>query len=171
VTPRKRADVRAVLGTDAEALVAAYSAWPARTRLAELRGGGADALAAWELPVAFLRLANELEERIDLGSEYCPELAVYVLPLEDLVVCARHLGRTALVDLADAVATANAGHTVPPSLRRTPNLSALVMPRSMTTRVWVRITGAKSPLRRAVRHIPGARHVAYAWRDRHDPAQ
>jgi hypothetical protein len=166
VTDRKRAEVRAVVGADAEALVAGYAAWPWWDRLSVLRDEGADALAEWERPLAFVRLANELEERVDLGTEYSTGRGAIVYPLDDLVVCAQRLERQTLVELARVVAAANDGQSVPPLLQRPTEDSALVAPRSTGTRLWVRCTGERSVLRRVTRRIPGARDVVDAWRRR-----
>ena len=100
VTDRKRAEVRAVIGAGAEALVAGYAAWPWWDRLTVLHDDGAGALTDWERPLAFLRLANELEERVDLGTEYSAGRGAIVYPLDDLVACAQRLDRQMLVELA-----------------------------------------------------------------------
>ena len=146
-TPRKRAEVRSVVGADAEALVAAYTEWPWWERLTALRDEGAGALAEWERPLALLRLANELEERLDLGTEYSPHGA-YVYPVDDLIVCAEHFGRPALVELAREITADNDRRSVPPSLRRSVDASQVVPPRSMRTRLWIRCTAARDALRR-----------------------
>jgi hypothetical protein len=163
-TPSKCAEMRDAIGADAEALVAQYSDWPWRTRLAALLDGGPDVFADWERAVAFLRLANEVEERVDGADDYAPEHAVFVFPLDDVVRCARLLGREALVAVADDVARANPVRDAPADLQTTTYASGPVAPRSMSTRLWVRGTGQQSTLRRASRHVPGARRVMHSWR-------
>jgi hypothetical protein len=169
VTDRKRVEVRAVVGADAEALIAGYSAWKWAERLRALRGSGADALEDWERPLAFLRLANELEERVDLGSAHSSKQTAYAYPLEDVIECARLLDRGALAELAQAVSMANAGQEVPASLVRHGHGSELLLPRSATRRVGARLMGSHGSVRKIGGHIPGARRVVYAWRRRRGP--
>ena len=82
-------------------MVAAYFDWPWRARLADVLDGGAGVLEDWERSVAFLRLANEVEERVDGADGYAPGHAAFVFPLDDVVRCARHLGRNELVTFAE----------------------------------------------------------------------
>jgi hypothetical protein len=172
--PRKRAEVRAAVGSDAETLVAQYSTWPWRTRLPALLDGGPDGFADWERAVAFVRLANEIEERVDGADGYAPEHAASVFPLVDVVRCARLLGFDALRAFAEAfaqdVADEDDALDVPAALQATVLASGAIAPRSTRTRHWVLGTGQQSTLRRAARRIPGARHVVTAWRRRPTPS-
>jgi hypothetical protein len=163
-TAPKQAEVRVVLGTPAETLVAHYTEWPWRIRLPEVRDGGPGVLDDWERPIAFLRLANEIEDHVDFANDYCPDHAAYVFPLTDVARCAQLLGLDELSRLAKELATEVTGHTVPMSLQFTTRGSAAVTPRSAGTRLWVRCLGDDSALRRSARTVPGARRVVYAWR-------
>ncbi len=163
-TSRKQAEVREAIGPDAEALVVQYSDWPWRTRLPALLDGRPDVFADWERTVAFVRLANEVEERVDGADDYAPEHAAIVFPLGDVARCARRLGWEALAAFTEAIADANPTDVTPAALRTTTLASGTVVPRSMSTRLWVRGTGEQSLLRRAVRLAPGARRVVYSWR-------
>jgi len=162
-TPQKSDEVRAAIGADAETLVAQYFDWPWRERVAELLEGGPDGLADWERVITFLRLANEIEERIDGADEYAPTHASFVLPLADAMQCAHLLGRESLVAIAHDVTDVEAT-SVPATLQSEKMWSGLVAPRSTSTRLWIRTTDERSPLRRAVRQVPGARRVVYTWR-------
>ena len=155
-TPRKQAEVRAVLGAPAEALVAQYCEWPWRTRMPELRDHGAGVLAEWERPLAFLRLANEVEEHVDFANDYCPEHAAGVFPLADVPRCAKYLGRDELSGLAQALAAEIAGHTVPESLQFTTRASAMVAPRSLDTRLPLRLRHFAGRVRRRLVRVRNA---------------
>jgi hypothetical protein len=163
-TPRKRAEVRAAIGSDAETLVTQYCEWPWRTRLPALLDGGPERLADWERTIALLRLANEIEDRWDGTDAYAPEHAALVFPLADVVRCALALGRDALIAVADDVARPGTAPEVPAALQTTGYGSGVVPPRSMRTRLWVGGTGERSSLRRATRRVPGARRMVSWWR-------
>jgi (p)ppGpp synthase/HD superfamily hydrolase len=74
-TPAKRARVRAAVGDEVEALVARYDAlaWNART-IPDL-AARAPALAGADREALLIRLANELEDHLDLGVLYCGNAA------------------------------------------------------------------------------------------------
>ena len=164
VNRRKRTEVRLVLGPEAEQLVAQYAQWPWRPRLDAVRDEGPGVLADWERPIAFLRLANEVEEHVDFATEYCPEQGSYAWPLADIARCAEHLGRRALGQLADDLAVVDAEPVVPLAVQPAVKGSAYMPPRSVSTRLWVRCTGEQSVLRRATRTVPGARRAVHALR-------
>jgi hypothetical protein len=168
--PHKRAEVRASVGTAAETMVAAYFDWPWRARLADVLDGGAGVLEDWERPVAFLRLANEVEERVDGADGYAPGHAAFVFPLDDVARCARHLGRNELVTFAEERTDVLAAPVVPDPLQMTTVASGPITPRSLTTRRSIRGTGEQSLVRHAARRVPGARRVVYVWRQWRSPA-
>jgi HD domain len=164
VTRRKRDEVRPVLGTEAEALVAQYAAWPWRARLGALREEGPGVLADWERPIAFLRLANEVEEHVDFATQYCPRQGAVALPLADVERYAGDLGWPALGLLANEIASEDAEPVVPLSRQPDRKASEFVPARSTRTTLWVRCTGERGILRRATRAVPGARRVVDSWR-------
>jgi hypothetical protein len=164
-TPRKRSEVREAVGADAEVLVAQYATWPWRSRLRELRDHGAGTLEEWERPLAFLRLANEVEEHVDFANDYCPNHAAHVFPLADVVRCAGYLGRDELGRLAQELADQLSGHTVPPSLQLANGASGVVSSRSVRIRLPVRWARDGGVVRWSVRRVPGARRVVHAWRE------
>jgi hypothetical protein len=156
--------VRAAIGPDGEMLAAQYADWSWRARLAVLLDDQGEGLADWERPIAFLRLANEVEERLDGADGYAPAHAAFVFPLDDVVRCARRIGREELIPVAEDVGRAVAGLEVPAALRTVTAVSGTVRPRSMRTRLWIRGAGDQSTVRRAARRVPGARAVVRSWR-------
>ena len=165
-TERKVAELRRVLGADAEALVAAYGPWPWRARIADLRRQGLDTMTPREQSVAFLRLANEIEEHVDGAQEYVPAHEPRALALADTAAGAVALGRPGLAHIAEQVAADTEHRAVPDRLRRPPDAPRRVTPRSTTTRLRTRVTGEHSVLRRAARRIPGARDALHVIRRR-----
>jgi len=163
-SPPKRAEVRDALGADAEVLVAQYTTWRWRSRLAELLDHGPGTLEGWECTLAFLRLANEVEEHVDFANDYCPNHAPHVFPLADVARCAEYLGRDELGRLAQEVADEVAGHTVPLSLQLTRGASAVVSSRSVRTRLPVRWARDGGVLRWSAHRVPGARRLVRAMR-------
>jgi hypothetical protein len=155
-TSGKQTELRAVLGTEAETLVAQYCEWPWRSRIPELRDGGAGVLADWERPLAFLRLANEIEEHVDFANDYCPEHAAGVFPLADVPRCAKSLGRDELAGIAEEVAAEVAGHTVAVSLQYATDAPRKVKPRSADTRLRLRLRHFAGRVRRRLVRVRNA---------------
>jgi len=120
------------------------------------------ALDEWERPIAFLRLANEIEDHLDLAVEYVPVRVTLAMPV--IAQCALALDRPALEAIAADVAASNAGGAVPRALRRSIEASTRLRPRSTRPRLWVQATGDTSLLRRTTRHVPFARRAVYEWR-------
>lgn len=165
-TKRKVAELRRVLGPQAEALVAEYGPWPWRDRVDELRRRGPDALTPRERSVAFIRLANEIEEHVDGARGYVPTCEDHPLSLAEAAAGAVALGRPDLARVAEQVAADTEHRPVPAGLRRPPDTARRVPPRSATTRLRTRITGEHSVVRRIARRIPGARDALHALRRR-----
>ena len=72
ITPRKRRQVQQVVGASCETLIACYAASPwdlpaLNALLADVRSMSLEATA-----VAFMKLADTLEDHLDLGMEYSP---------------------------------------------------------------------------------------------------
>lgn len=164
-TDEKRAEVQRVVGPDAERLINDYAAWPWRERLAVLLHDGAAALGPDERPIAHLRVANEIEDSLDLAVAYVPGRNTWVLPLADAAECARRLDLPRLATIADEVAAANAGREVPAGLQRATIASAHVPPRSLSPNLRVRVRDGLALARPIVRRIPGARRVRDWIRD------
>lgn len=168
LTEHKRRTVRDAVGGHAEELIRAYRLWPWRDRIAALLSEGVEALTSEERPVALMRIANEIDEHADNGSAYAPETLVQPLSLEDAAAAGTALDRPELAVIATALAEANTARSVPDQLRRPREAPHSFTGRSSGTRVWVRITGERSGLRRAARRIPYARaavHRGRAWMD------
>jgi (p)ppGpp synthase/HD superfamily hydrolase len=107
VSRHKRRRLRAAVGADAEALIAFYTSLPWGAEhlpgLVEKAGAADGALRE----VLVLRLANELEEHLDLGALYCPNAVqrrAWVAANGSL--CVQMADRLGLADLARALARA-----------------------------------------------------------------
>ncbi len=71
VTPAKRAALREAVGEEIEDVVARYQALEWREGTAAAMNARADALSPSDVQVLLVRLANELEDHLDLGVLYC----------------------------------------------------------------------------------------------------
>jgi len=136
VTDAKRAWMRSVVGNEIEAYVAGYSNlnWSAHAPAAILEG--IDALGPFDREVLLMRLANELEECLDLGILYCGVEKQRIASSDSvgplMIQMAELLGFPDFaLQLGDAfMETARA--EIPPSLRKPDgrNVSFLVAPQS-----------------------------------------
>ena len=93
VTPRKRIQVRAVIGKEAEEIVYRYTQFQWNARVIDSLGKQLPKLSQDERIVIFMRLANELEEGADARLLYCAE--------ETRLLKANYLGMC--VDVAKAI--------------------------------------------------------------------
>jgi hypothetical protein len=154
----RRAAVARAVGSGAEALVFAYGTTPWTTDTLARRRTDADTLDAIERDVIVLRLANEADEHIDLGTRYC-DRGGFALYDEDAVaemaLLAERIGVPALAVRLRAIADAERGITVPVPLRSSASGSEVIVPRS-----------ARRPFARSARHLLGRARNAL----RHRPA-
>jgi len=71
IAAAKRAHVRRAVGEEVEALVAGYTALVWDESVVRALGGGVSSLSTDDRAVLLMRLANELEDHLDLGIAYC----------------------------------------------------------------------------------------------------
>ena len=170
VAESKRAAVRAVIGDDAEELVADYAGL----------GYSADTIQDWqqrahilnprEHDLAVLRLANEVDEHIDLGTRYSdrnghPMSSDSVF--KTMIMLAHELDEPALADLMDRIRIGEADVVVPVVLRSRASGREVIAPRSYWRRPAFAIQRAKRRIRRQKRRIrrqvaaiPGVRRLS-----------
>jgi (p)ppGpp synthase/HD superfamily hydrolase len=118
MSPPKRAELRQAVGEDVEDLIARYTrlAWRPRT-IPEIRAR-LDAMTPIEREVLLVRLANELDDHLDLGTLYLADgQRRHDVPGGDLpaaIEMAERLGFSALAkDLAEALAEVTGGRIAP----------------------------------------------------------
>jgi (p)ppGpp synthase/HD superfamily hydrolase len=140
----KRAEVRRAVGEEIEELVARYTElrWDART-IASLRER-VDVMTPPERDVLLIRLANELEDHVDLGILYLGDadrrLEYMRVHLRDCVAMASRLGHA---DLASRLATAFdevASAELPATLKRSDAESFRIAPASHRLRLRVLVS-------------------------------
>ncbi len=116
----KRAAVRAVIGAEAEELVAGYATLGYSADTIRDWQQRAHILSSLEHDLAVLRLANEVDEHIDLGTRYSDR---HGHPMSsdsvflDMIVLADELDEPALADLMDRIRIGEAEVLVPVVLR------------------------------------------------------
>ena len=162
----KRAAVRAVIGAEAEALVAEYAAlgysvctisdWQRRVRT----------LSPFEHDLVVLRLANEVDEHTDLGTRYSDRGGHPMSSdsaFEAMIVLGRGVDEQTLVSLMERMRDVGNGVSVPAALRSRTSESETIAPRSYRLRpaiaVPMAIRRAARPMRRRVARIPGVRRT------------
>ncbi len=101
MTDTKRAAVRAIVGVEAERVIAAYTRLPWEEAEAESVLARIDELDAEERDMVMVKVANALDDNLDLGMRYRGKTAEMVA--DDRVVTltieiAQRLGKTALAD-------------------------------------------------------------------------
>jgi (p)ppGpp synthase/HD superfamily hydrolase len=141
VSPARRAEVRTCVGEEIEELVARYAAmtWSPRT-IPGIRARVA-AMPAVERDVLLVRLANELEDHLDLGVLYCGDAERRLEFMKDqLLGCVEMAAELGFPELGDELAAAFAAVAkaeMPPALRRTQAESFRVPPASHRTSLRV----------------------------------
>lgn len=156
IADRKRRELRAAIGAEAESLVAAYTRLGYSTAAIESWRRRAGLLTPNDRRLAMLRIANEVDDHLDLGTRYADRSGAAMSTdstFEQLAVLAGEIGEPGLADLVTRVAAATSGVVVPPSLRSPIVRSSRVAPRSDRRRLAV---VAASVVRRATGH---ARHL------------
>jgi hypothetical protein len=160
----KRAAVRAVIGSEAEELVAEYAALGYSADTIDDWQRRARTLSPREHDLAVLRLANEVDEHIDLGTRYSDRHghpmstdAVF----KTMTSLADKLDEPALAHLMNRVRITEADVAVPEVLRSRSDGSEVIAPRSYGRRPAIVIHGTKRQIRRQIATIPGIRRL---WR-------
>ena len=154
VAEERRPRVREVAGADVEDLVYRYTllAWNERT-IPELRAR-ADQLSGPEAEVVTMRLANLLDDYLDLGMAYSHkgEKAKLAPPhLLDAVDIAERLGMHALAEDLRGVIGENAEVDLSPALVREDRGSFTLAPLSHAVKPSLTLRNAAKPARKAVR--------------------
>ncbi len=125
MTTRKRAVVRGAVGDQCEALVADYTRLTWSAAEVERMAVAGDSPTAGERSAVRVRLANELEDHLDLGMQFSQKTKVANSPRDDdpvLVLAERFVSREFKEELAAEIA-ANAVGAAPPALVRTEHSS------------------------------------------------
>jgi len=122
VSDAKRTRVRAAVGPEIEDLVARYTAFRWARATIPAIGAQLDAMTALERDVLLIRLANELEDHLDLGILYSGDAPRRLRFMrEDLpaaVEMARRLGRPGLAESLAAAFDQIEHAAISPALRR-----------------------------------------------------
>ncbi len=150
--------LHAALGSGVEDLVSRYTAlrWNPES-VARIRGQAAD-LAPADADVVLMRLANLLEDYLDLGMAYCDKGKKTThdqVVLDDAVGLARGLGAPALADELRQAVDRNAEVDLPPHLRRRASSSATVAPRSHRLRPRLAARDRARAARRRLANVLG----------------
>ncbi|HEX9420428.1 MAG TPA: HD domain-containing protein, partial [Methylomirabilota bacterium] len=122
VSDAKRTRVRAAVGPEIEDLVARYTAFRWARATIPAIGAQLDAMTALERDVLLIRLANELEDHLDLGVLYCADAGRrrdhVSTSLHHCVDMAKRLGFPELADSLSQAFQATLSADVPMALRR-----------------------------------------------------
>ena len=120
MTDARRAAVRQAIGEECEALVAAYTRLSWKPSAIEQLAGDLDSLNAGERVAVRVRLANELEDHLDLGMQYSRKTKATSSPRagDPLLVLAERLVGPDFSDALAAAIAADAERTVPAVLVR-----------------------------------------------------
>jgi hypothetical protein len=156
ITESRRAAVRAVIGAEAEELVAAYAGLGYSAATIQDWQERAHTLSPRELDLAVLRLANEVDEHIDLGTRYSdrnghPMSSDSVF--KAMIVLADELDEPALADLMVRIRVAEADVAIPVVLRSRASGREVIAPRSYWRRPGFAILQAKRRARGRVAAI------------------
>jgi (p)ppGpp synthase/HD superfamily hydrolase len=152
-TASKRAAVRAVIGAEAEELVAEYATLGYSAATIQDWQERAHMLSPREHDLAVLRLANEVDEHIDLGTRYSDRNGHPMSSdpvFETMIVLAHELDEPALADLMDRIQVDEADVAVPVVLRSRASGREVIAPRSYWRRPKLVIHQAKRGIRRRV---------------------
>lgn len=170
MTPARRAFVRRGIGSEVEDLVARYHRLDWRPETIGAFYERVDELSAPERDVLLIRLANELEDHLDLGILYCRNAAHRREEIErSLHLCialAEAIGQTLLASELTRVFEEARSSAIPESLRHAWDYTYLLMPASGMARpnAWFRALLDRHP--RAAKLL----HPARLWRPRQTAA-
>jgi hypothetical protein len=163
----KRAALRAVIGHSAEELVADYAALDYSTDTIDDWRQRARTLSAREHDLAVLRLANELDEHVDLGTRYTDRYGHPMLTdavFDTITLLADELDEPALADLMKRVRSTETDVEVPVVLRSRTYGRDVIAPRSYWRRPGVVIDRTRRRIRRRLAIIPGMRRLWHVVR-------
>lgn len=127
-TPAKRARVRAVVGPRSEELVHAYPRLPWSAERIHGWARAPERLEPQERELALVRLANELDENLDLGPLYSPKWRDGRETLAAAPALARALRHADLADALEGARRELATARVPAALRGTDAATTRVRP-------------------------------------------
>lgn len=131
-TPVRRREVQAAIGVDAEALVLDYEQFGWREDDIVRLLARADELSERERDLTVLRLANEIEDRTDLGLLLSWR---HRRPLEPMIELAGSIGQPFLADWLSWLHDEEAGAVIEPGLFHDAHGSEIIPPRSYRRRV------------------------------------
>lgn len=147
-----RARVQRVLGTEAEALVARYAALEWNVRALPALRGRLSTLSPEDRDVVLIRLANELDDHLDLAVLYCANAENrrrnVAAGLRLLVEIANELGLPELASSLDRAFDATVTAQIPSALRTKHPVSFFVAPPSPWRRRSARLRQIFAGLRR-----------------------
>ncbi len=155
VTAAKRAELRRAAGEEVEALIAAYNALVWDGQGVAAAGERLDTLDHSGRTVLLMRLANEVEDHLDLNMPYCRQIGWrrgFIRSTgEQQVELARRLGYPALAEQLAAAFEETLTADIPEVLCRTTGKTFAITPRSLRTRWSVRLARALAGIRRRMR--------------------
>jgi hypothetical protein len=160
----KRLTVREVIGVEAEELVADYATLGYSAATIERWRREATILTPREHDLAVLRLANEVDEHVDLGTRFSDRQGHPMSTdsvFATMISLAYDLDEPALGDLMHRISAGEAGVTVPVVLRSHSTGSEVSAPRSYWRRPSVVLRAKQRQVRRRVAAVPGVRRL---WR-------
>lgn len=134
-----------MLGIEAEELVFAYESFAFWDDDIAALGDQASPLDGRTRDLAFLRLANEVEDRQHLGFLHCHQ---HRRPVAPMVGLADRLGLAPLADGLRAIGREEAEAVVEPGLVADPHGGYLLAPRSLRRRLFVVAAGTPRQVRR-----------------------
>jgi (p)ppGpp synthase/HD superfamily hydrolase len=139
----RRSELRQTVGEDVEAHVHAYAQLPWKDATIARVLATLAAASAFDRAVLLMRVANELEDHLDLGIRYCRNASDRLKRLErrgePTIAVAVALGHEALArELADAFTECRT-HEVPGELLGPSEYTSLMVPRSCVKRLAPRI--------------------------------
>lgn len=151
MTPDRRALVREVVGAEAEDLLARYHMMDWRPSTANALSVRREALSPGERDVLLIRLANELEDHLDLGVLFCHNASqrkdIIAASLHLCIQLAERIGEPLLAGELQRVFEEVETSEVPEALRHPQDYTYLLAPASMMSRpaVYVRAVMDRHP--------------------------
>jgi hypothetical protein len=144
-TPRRRREVRSVLGTEAEELVCAYESFAFWDDDIAALVDQADPIEGRTRDLVLLRLANEVEDRQHLGFLHSHQ---HRRPLAPMIALANRLVLAPLADGLQVIGREEAEAVVEPGLVADPHGGYLLAPRSHRRRLVALAYGTHRQVRR-----------------------